>query len=146
MRPHLIARRSLLCRLVSRTASTSSGGGVSAASSVWCARTSHSLALHCPLPRPAFARFRAAVDGHHLRQLTGRRSEQPLQRQVGVLPLACGACFSVASRAVLPQPRPNTSVEGTAQKLRFWVPSLRSAAPHLGRYAALISTDIVSCQ
>jgi hypothetical protein len=23
---------------------------------------------------------------------------------------------------------------GTAQKLRFWVPSLRSAAPHLGRY------------
>lgn len=30
----------------------------------------------------------------------------------------------------------NTSVEGTAQKLRFWVPSLRSAAPHLGRWAA----------
>ena len=29
----------------------------------------------------------------------------------------------------------NTTVEWTAQKLRFWVPSLRSAAPHHGRWA-----------
>ena len=32
---------------------------------------------------------------------------------------------------------PNTLVGGTAQKQRFWVSSLRSAAPHLGRYAFL---------
>ena len=33
-------------------------------------------------------------------------------------------------------PGANTSVDETAQKLRFWVLSLRSAAPHLGRWAS----------
>jgi hypothetical protein len=31
----------------------------------------------------------------------------------------------------------NPAVKGTAQKLRFWVPSLRSAAPYLERWGAL---------
>jgi hypothetical protein len=40
-----------------------------------------------------------------------------------------GQCRSLVSLRC--HPRPNPAVEGTAQKLRFWVPSLRSAAPHL---------------